>query len=190
LAEGATDRALEKRRRVLEAARGLILREGLRGTTMEAIAREAGIAKATLYAQFPDKTAVFAGIVDTLLDQLDAAFRQGLAGQGGAAERIGAALAGQYRVLALALEGSPHAAELMSEHKRSGLVLREQDQAMSGAIAEMLRAAGAEDAEALTQIVVAGAYGIALKIRDVERMDAGIRLLCRRLIGPETGAAG
>ena len=39
-----------------------MLRDGLRGTTMEAIARQAGIAKATLYAQYPDKEAVFVGI--------------------------------------------------------------------------------------------------------------------------------
>ena len=63
-----TERAQEKRRRMLEAARLVVLRDGLRGATMEAIAREAGIAKATLYAQFSDKDAVVGALVETMLD--------------------------------------------------------------------------------------------------------------------------
>lgn len=155
---------------------------------MEAIAREAGVAKATLYAQFPDKSAVFAGIVDLLLAEIGAAFQAGMAETAPVADRIGAALAGQYLALAQALDGSPHAAELMSEHKRTHLALPDIEQGFAGAIANVLASEGVRDAEALSHIIGAAAYGIALKTRDVDRMQAGIRLLCRRLIVPELKA--
>jgi len=170
---------------MLDAARTLMLRDGLRGTTMEAIAREAGVAKATLYAQFPDKLAVFAGIVDILLGEIGAAFQAGMAGPGPVDQRIGAALAGQYLALARALEGSPHAAELMSEHKRTALALEDIEHGFSGEIAAALAAEGVADAEALAHLLGAASYGIALKTSDVAAMQAAIRLLCRRLIGPE-----
>ena len=100
----------ERRRRILDAARRLMLRDCLRGTTMEAIARDAGIAKPTLYAQFADKEAVFTGILDELTDALVAGFDAGMAGPGGVAQRIGAAMAGKYGAIAHVIEGSPFAA--------------------------------------------------------------------------------
>ena len=101
---GSIDRAADKRRRILDAARLLLLRDGLRGTTMEAIAREARIAKPTLYAQFADKDAVFTGILDELTDALVAAFDAGMAGPGNVAQRIGAAMAGKYCANAQVIE--------------------------------------------------------------------------------------
>ncbi len=184
-AKSVSERVLEKRRRILDAARQVMLRDGLRGTTMEAVARAAGIAKPTLYAHFADKEAVFAALVESLLDALLAAFSRGLESPGDAAGRIGEGLAQQYLLLAQLLEGSPHAAELMSEPKRLGLSLQDKDAAMLHRIEAILGAAGAADPQALARIVVAATYGIALKVRDEKTMAAGIRMACRRLIGPE-----
>ena len=180
----AEDRSQEKRRRIVEAARGLVLRNGLRGTTMEAIARAAEIAKPTLYAHFADKEAVFAAIVDSLMGELLAAYDAGMHGEGDLADRIGNALAGQYLALRRALEGSPHADELMSEHKRAGIRFRDEDLRAEGEIAVALRDANIGDADGLAQLLCASAYGIALKISDEKTMAAGIRLMCRRLIDP------
>lgn len=185
LIEARHERAAEKRRRILDAARFLILRHGLRGTTMEAIAREAGIAKPTLYAQFPDKDAIFGGIVDGLMDELLAAYDSGMRGEGDIAERVGKALALQYGALARALDGSPHATELMSEHKRAGMTFRDRDLRAEAEIAAELSAVGADAPEALARLVCAAAYGVALKTPDEAQMTSAIKLLCRRLIGPE-----
>ena len=114
----ADPRANEKRRRIIEAAWRLALRNGLRAATMEALAREAGVAKGTLYAHFPDKDAVFDGVVADLLVELAAAFDRGMRSDGDVAERIGAALAGKYGVVARAIEGSPHAGEILDAHHR------------------------------------------------------------------------
>ncbi len=178
-------RAAEKRRRILDAARSVMLREGFRGATMEGIARAAGIAKPTLYAQFADKEAVFAALLEWFLDDLLAAFAEGMETGGDAAERIGAGLAAQYRLLAGMLEGSPHAAELMSEHKRIGLSLADKDAEMMARIEALLAEEGAADPGGLARLVVAAAYGIALKVPEETAMAAGVRLLCARLIRPE-----
>ena len=189
MSDATDERTLEKRRRIVEAARMLMLRHGLRGTTMEAIARQAQIAKPTLYAQFADKDAIFGGVVDTLMDDLMAAYDAGMRGEGDLADRIGNALAGQYVALRQALAGSPHASELMGEHKRAGMRFREKDLRAEGEIAAELRAAGAAQPDMLAKAIFAAAYGMALKLTDEAQMAAGIRLMCRRMIGPELSEA-
>jgi len=52
-----------KRRQVVEAAARLFMAQGYGATSMDAIARAAGVSKATLYAYFPGKDALFAAIV-------------------------------------------------------------------------------------------------------------------------------
>lgn len=169
---------------MLDAARQVMLRDGMRGATMEAIARAAGVAKPTLYAQFADKEAVFVALLSSLLDQLGEAFLAGLAGPGSVAERIGDGLARQYLLLAEILEGSPHAPELMSEHKRIGLSLRDKDIEMLKRIEAELAAAGIADAAGLAHLLVSASYGVALKTSDPAVMADNVRLVSRRLIEP------
>jgi TetR/AcrR family transcriptional regulator, mexJK operon transcriptional repressor len=56
-------RDLAKREMILDAARRLFLEFGPASITMEQIAAEAGVAKATLYANFKDKVAVLADVI-------------------------------------------------------------------------------------------------------------------------------
>ena len=44
---------------ILEAAKALFLRHGYEGSSMEAIAREAGVSKLTVYSHFSDKDTLF-----------------------------------------------------------------------------------------------------------------------------------
>ncbi|WP_424811014.1 TetR/AcrR family transcriptional regulator [Roseococcus sp. YIM B11640] len=48
---------------ILNAAGGLFLREGYAAVAMDAIAREAGVSKATLYGHFTGKDALFGAVV-------------------------------------------------------------------------------------------------------------------------------
>jgi AcrR family transcriptional regulator len=178
----AMNKLSERRYDILQAARRLVLRNGLRGTTMEAIAREAHIAKPTLYAQFADKDAIYAAIVDEITDDLIAAFDEGLKSQGDVAERVGEALAGQFNALAKALDGSPHAGELMSEHKRAGAKFREKDEYASASIVAALHEAAVPQAQEMARLIMAAAYGIALKTGDDTARSSGIKLMCRHMI--------
>src|SRR5215469_16731865 len=57
----------ETRARVLVAARELLLsKDGFRNFTMEGIARQAGVARMTVYNQFESKTEVYEAIADDL----------------------------------------------------------------------------------------------------------------------------
>jgi AcrR family transcriptional regulator len=57
-------KARETRRQILEAARRLFLARGYGGTTIDAIAAEAGVAVETIYAAFRNKRTILARLVD------------------------------------------------------------------------------------------------------------------------------
>lgn len=50
---------------VLEGARTVFLRDGFEGASVDDIAREAGVSKATLYSYFPDKRLLFMEVAKT-----------------------------------------------------------------------------------------------------------------------------
>jgi AcrR family transcriptional regulator len=67
-------RMAQKRASILQAARPILLRDGLGGTTLDRVAAEGGIAKMTLYRHFPSKEALFEGLVASMCDYM----REGL----------------------------------------------------------------------------------------------------------------
>lgn len=186
MAEAVRRGSPERRQRILDAARFLVLRHGLRGTTMEAIAREARIAKPTLYGYFPDKEAVFLAIVEALVSDLLAAFETALATEGDVVARLTAALVAKYRTIEALLAGSPHAAELYDEHDRAaGPFFRVVEETVERGIATELQAAGVREPQALTRVLAGAAYGIGRKMGDMEEIERSIRLLVERLVRPE-----
>lgn len=69
-AEEIESRDIEIRRgrkfdQVIDGARRIFLRDGFDGASVDEIAREAGVSKATLYAYFPDKRLLFTEICNT-----------------------------------------------------------------------------------------------------------------------------
>ncbi|MGI3185208.1 TetR/AcrR family transcriptional regulator [Nioella aestuarii] len=48
---------------VIDGAREVFLREGFEGASVDQIARDAGVSKATLYSYFPDKQALFLAVL-------------------------------------------------------------------------------------------------------------------------------
>lgn len=63
-------RMAEKRASILDAARPILLRDGLGGTTLDRVASEGGIAKMTLYRHFPSKEALFEGLVTRMCESI------------------------------------------------------------------------------------------------------------------------
>lgn len=175
----------ERKARILEAARRVMLRAGLRGATMEGIAREAGVAKPTLYGYFPDKEAVFAAILDELTRAMAAAFDAALRAEADPVDAIGRAIAAKHAVVTAAVAGSPHAAEFYSEYDRSGEQMTNAiDRHVEAAIVARLRAAGADDPEWLARILLDSAFGIGMRMSDAVQIDAALRLLAERLLRP------
>jgi TetR/AcrR family transcriptional regulator, mexJK operon transcriptional repressor len=50
---------------VIEGARSVFMREGYEGASVDVIARDAGVSKATLYSYFPDKQHLFLAVLET-----------------------------------------------------------------------------------------------------------------------------
>lgn len=67
-------RMAETRNAILLAARPILLRDGLGGTTLDRVASEGKIAKMTLYRHFPSKEALFEGLVVSMCEYM----REGL----------------------------------------------------------------------------------------------------------------
>lgn len=105
-----SDTSLE---RMLAAALTLFGRHGFQRTSMADVAREAGIARATLYLRFSDKRALFAtlaaSLVDDALAAAWAAWRDGAKLSDNVAGTVLAKDLGFWRLL----NATPHGAELL-----------------------------------------------------------------------------
>lgn len=153
---------------------------------MEAIAREARIAKPTLYGYFPDKDAVFLAVVEQLVAELLEVFRAALTGEGDVVTRIAAALTAKYESVEALLKGSPHSAELYDEEDRSaGRFFRDVECTVEDAIATELRTAGVEQPEQLARVIAGAAYGIGRKMAGVGEIEKSMQLMVERLVRPE-----
>jgi len=65
-----SDLKAKRRDRLVQAAQGVFVAQGFRGTTMEKIAAVASVSKATLYSYFPDKPAIFDAVCERVAAQL------------------------------------------------------------------------------------------------------------------------
>ena len=121
MASSATRSALRgapARDAVLDAARRQFLAEGLRRTSVESIAREAGVSRPTIYAHFADKAEIFRTIVTELHDEQFAAMQAAAAAPGTLHERLVAVLSARFTPFVALTSSSPHGAELLDENSR------------------------------------------------------------------------
>lgn len=96
-AAGRRRSAEDRRAQVVVAARTLMVRHGVEGASMRAIAAAAGVSPAALYLYFPDKLVLMAAVVDALFEGLLASFRAAVA-------EAAAARAGPFARLAALME--------------------------------------------------------------------------------------
>jgi AcrR family transcriptional regulator len=93
--------AAENRRRILEAARAVVAARGTAGISMEAVAREAGLGKATVFRRFGDRGGLTQALIEDYMGEFQEAFLFGpppLGPGAPARERLEAFLVGLVRV--------------------------------------------------------------------------------------------
>lgn len=73
---------MDKRAAILRVARQLFFDHGLEAVRMDQIAIEADVSKMTVYANFPDKAALFEAVVEVEAARIDAAFTHSQIGAG------------------------------------------------------------------------------------------------------------
>src|SRR2546430_15318416 len=79
--DGRTRRREDTRQRLYEAAVDLIAERGYSATTVDDIAERAGVAKGTVYYNFPSKPALFEEVLRQGIGLLTGRFREVVAGQ-------------------------------------------------------------------------------------------------------------
>jgi AcrR family transcriptional regulator len=79
--DGRSRRREDTRQRLFEAAVELIAERGFSATTVDDIAERAGVAKGTVYYNFPSKTALFEDLLRHGVGLLTADFRAAVAGK-------------------------------------------------------------------------------------------------------------
>jgi AcrR family transcriptional regulator len=99
---------------VLSAAMTLFARHGYQRTSMADVAAEAGISRATLYARFRDKAALFDGLATALVDRALAAAEAAWTDAAPLADNLEATILAKDLPLYRMLRASPHGAALLA----------------------------------------------------------------------------
>ena len=160
-----------KREAILGAALELFGRYGFRRTSIDDIARRAGIAKGTVYLYVETKETLFRTLSQTLLDGVLANARAAAASRNTIAARLTAILDAKFGYFHGLLQGSPHVKELMDSTSRlcadvfaAGdaaylqiLTKAVSDAIRRGELAPKRHGLGADD---VARLLMAGAHGI------------------------------
>src|SRR5882757_8120204 len=130
-------------KRAIRTAEELFKKVGFRAVTMELVAREANVAKATLYSYFKNKDELFLAVCARMARLLCGAVEQALMRSDAPLDaRLADAIVAKHRPVFTLVRGSPHAAELFSyTHSMAGEIFADLDLK----IVEMLSAAMAQD---------------------------------------------
>jgi AcrR family transcriptional regulator len=155
-----------RRGAILAAAQTCFWRNGMRRTAIEDVAREAGVAKGTVYLYFASKEELFATLAAELCEASLQGVRAALSGRGGLTRRLAGAIDAKIGHFHRLLAGSPHAAELLESTaaiaERSFKSLDESFlEAIDGALADARVGADARARVELRDVILAAGYGTA-----------------------------
>jgi TetR/AcrR family transcriptional regulator, mexJK operon transcriptional repressor len=103
---------------ILDAAYDCFARYGYRRTSVEDLARAAGISRPSVYAHFANKDEVFRAVSRRVHEDALADAETAMAASGSFGERLAAVLDAKYGAPLAALQSSPHARELLDEDGR------------------------------------------------------------------------
>lgn len=161
------DRKAQRLEKLLDAAERVFGQQGLRGATMEAIAAEARVAKATAYAYFRDKEDAFRRVAERLAGRLAEAVETGLASATDPRAAIIAALQAKEAIAYRAAHASAHAHDLLSAktHLAADAFTRADDRVRE-ALSDRLADLGLDATEATARRLVAACAGLAGSARD------------------------
>jgi AcrR family transcriptional regulator len=140
-----TTRAEATRGALLEGALEELSAFGLRRSSMEGVARRAGVSRATVYLHWRGKEELFRALVERLHDEHLEAMEAALGDADANLEgRVVAVLEARFLRFVELTSRSPHAAELYDQHGRlCGDIARESQERSERLLARMLREAAA-----------------------------------------------
>jgi AcrR family transcriptional regulator len=155
----AESRDSRRRDDILAAAETLFLRYGVRRTSMDDIATEAGIAKGTVYLSFRSKEELFVALTERMTTRFLADARAAMAAESDCAGALTAFLAGAIGAPGLLLYASPHAAELFeSKLAHAARIIADYDATVEATLRQRLRQDGIT-AKTAPVLFLAAAHG-------------------------------
>jgi AcrR family transcriptional regulator len=164
----------DKRATILDAAIGLFSRYGFKRTSIDDVAREAGIAKGTVYLYFENKEVLFTEVcrhvARVFLDRTEAAFDS----DAPVVERVLAILRAKFTYLYEIVHASPHAAEIIqSKNQVAAEIFVAADERYLDLLARALATANRKGALALAAVGMSPRAAAALLIRCAHGNGAG-----------------
>ena len=170
-------------KRVMRTAEELFKKIGFRAVTMELVAREANVAKATLYSYFKNKDDLYVAVCGRMAKILKGSVEQALMKSDRTIdERLIDAVVAKHRPVFTLVRASPHAAELLSfTHSMAGDIFANLDLEML----DMFRAALAEDAqlgrnaEQLARALYFGSAPLASRSETTAQMESEVSSFAR-----------
>lgn len=133
--------------RILEAAVSAFSRYGFRRASVDDVAREAGVAKGTIYLYHESKEALFRAVAQTVADRLLAGAAEARTAEGTTAERLRLLLEAKFLYLYDVVTRSPHATELLDSKGRLAADLFEAADRRYHALVAAVIAEGVESGE-------------------------------------------
>jgi AcrR family transcriptional regulator len=163
--------AESRRAVILDAALRVFGQYGYRRTSMDDVAREAGIAKGTIYLSFASKEEVFQALSQRLSQRMLAGAEAASRRSGTAADRLAAMHAAWFGTYADTIRRSPHAADLLdAKHRLSADLVSEAASGYRRLVRDLLAGAAAAGeldlepagltADTAAELLIASARGL------------------------------
>jgi len=191
----------DKRGIILSAAFDVFINYGFRKTSMDDIARAAGMSRPALYQVFRNKTEIFRAASLSILENIGNEARSAFAGDKPFAERLYDSLDRSILSLHRKIDATPHGAELMGVNEEVAGDIEEKwcelmvdaiangisDAEKSGEIA--LKPLGV-DAKAVATVVMQAMEGMKAKYLRGEPIEADVRSMVTFVAGALTAGKG
>jgi AcrR family transcriptional regulator len=185
-----------KRQLVLDSALAVVLRYGFQRTTMDDVAKEAGISRPALYLLFKNKTEIYRALAESVMGEALHRAEAALSAEGGIEELVFAAVKTGILDPTDFLMATAHGAELIDmKHDMAAEALQDWRTRKAAMIAAALEDSGAAKAKgmsgaALADILLDGIEGLKLRVRTSAEREEGARALVRLVASFETPLRG
>jgi AcrR family transcriptional regulator len=172
-----------RRARILDAAQRVFSRSGFRGATMEAIAVEAAVAKATAYSYFPDKDAIFRAVAERIAAEMADAVEAAISNAKSPVEGIVTALLAKADLAFRIIRASPHARDLFETSDRlAAEALAVAERRKLNALAKALEKMHVEKPREAARLIAAAVEGVASTAASPEDLAGDLDRVLRALL--------
>jgi len=146
----------DKRGAILDAAQNLFLRYGVKRTALDDVAREAGVAKGTLYLYFDSKDKIFAAIAEQLCAEVLRNAEAAIASSASITDQLVGCLDAYIGSTHRLVAQSPHIAELTeSKEALAAATFGTLHRKMKDLLRTVLRRGGIERTDAVEMFLAA-----------------------------------